>query len=67
MYVIPLNMFDFFCRKYASLPEQAQIGNVLGVVLVILAGIVVFVVTNSAFKRVNTDEEHVSLINDDKE
>ena len=60
-------MFDFFCRQYSSLPEQAQTGNVLGVVLIILAGIVVFVVTNSAFKRVNTDEEHVSLINDDKE
>lgn len=54
----------FFTKVYASLPAQAKLGNALGILLVVLAGTVLFVVTNSAFKRVNTDEERVSLIND---
>ena len=55
----------FFFRVYAKLPAQAQLGNTLGLTLVVLAGIVVFVVSNSTFKRSNTEEsEHVSLISD---
>ncbi|KAL9966280.1 hypothetical protein ACROYT_G024331 [Oculina patagonica] len=54
----------FFSNSYSGLPAQAQLGNTLGVVLVVLAGIVMFVVTNAAFRRINTEEEHVSLIND---
>ena len=46
------------------LPAAGQLGNVLGITLIILAGTVMFVVTNSAFKRVDTDEERVSLMND---
>ena len=57
-----------FLRVYASLPAQAQLGNVLGLTVIVLAGIVVFVVTNDAFKRVDTEEgERVSLIKNDKE
>ena len=62
--MVPFLLSDYFCRVYASLPAQAKLGNALGILLVVLAGTVLFVVTNSAFKRVNTDEERVSLIND---
>lgn len=53
----------YFC-SYSALPPQGQLGNVLGVTLVLLAGVVMFVVTNAAFRRINTEEEHVSLINE---
>ena len=57
-----------FLRVYASLPAQAQLGNVLGLTVIVLAGIVVFVVTNDAFKRVDTEEgERISLINKGKD
>lgn len=57
-----------FRRVYASLPAQAQLGNVLGLTVIVLAGIVVFVVTNDAFKRVDAEEgERVSLIKNDKD
>ena len=57
-----------FLSVYASLPAQALLGNVLGLTVIVLAGIVVFVVTNDAFKRVDTEEgERVSLIKNDKE
>ena len=36
----------------------------MSVILILLAGTVMFVVTNSAFKKVNTGEEQVSLINE---
>lgn len=55
----------FLATVYRKLPAQAQLGNTLGLTLVVLAGIVVFVVSNSTFKRSNTEEsEHVSLISD---
>lgn len=56
----------FFMKTppYKTLPAQAQLGNVLGLVLVILAGTVLFVVTNAAFRRVDPEEERVSLINE---
>lgn len=61
--LLGINEKLFFTKVYAKLPAQAKLGNVLGLTLVVLAGIVVFVVTNSAFKRSNTEEsERVSLI-----
>lgn len=65
--LLGINEKLFFTGTYASLPAQAQLGNVLGVVLLILLGIVFFVVTNAAFKRVDNEEERVSLITDGKE
>lgn len=58
------NLFLIFSPPYKTLPAQAQLGNVLGLLLVILAGTVLFVVTNAAFRRVDPEEERVSLIND---
>ncbi|XP_058948279.1 transmembrane ascorbate-dependent reductase CYB561-like [Pocillopora verrucosa] len=57
-------LFFQLSTKYSTLPAAGQLGNVLGITLIILAGTVMFVVTNSAFKRVDTDEERVSLMND---
>lgn len=66
--LLGINEKLFFTKVYASLPAQAQLGNVLGLTVIVLAGIVVFVVTNDAFKRVDTEEgERVSLIKNDKD
>ena len=55
----------FICSPaYSTLPAQAQLGNVLGLLLIVLAGTVLFVVTNAAFRRVDSEEERVSLINE---
>jgi len=51
-------------NAYSTLPAQAQLGNVLGLLLIVLAGTVLFVVTNAAFRRVDPEEERVSLINE---
>lgn len=39
-------------------------GNTLGITLVVLAGIVLFVVTNTAFRRVDAEQDRVAFIND---
>lgn len=62
--LLGINEKLFFTKTYPSFLADAQLGNVLGVTLIVLAGMVVFVVTNSAFKRVNAGEEHVSLMNE---
>jgi len=48
-------------NAYSTLPAQAQLGNVLGLLLIVLAGTVLFVVTNAAFRRVDPEEERVSI------
>ena len=66
-HVISLLLCDCFCRTpaYSTLPAQGKLGNVLGLTLVVLAGTVLFVVTNAAFKRVDTEElERMSLMNE---
>lgn len=39
-------------------------GNTLGITLVVLAGIVLFVVTNASFRRVDAEEDRQAFIND---
>ena len=39
-------------------------GNTLGITLVVLAGTVLFVVTNAAFRRVDAEEDRQGFIND---
>lgn len=53
-----------FNPNYSKLPPVGILGNSLSVTLILLAGTVMFVVTNSAFKKENTGEERVSLINE---
>ena len=59
-----INFFLICSPAYSALPSQAQLGNVLGLLLVVLAGTVLFVVTNAAFRRVDPEEERVSLISE---
>lgn len=51
-----------FCSTYPQFVPEGVLANILGVTLIILAGFVLFVVTNSGYKRGNTQEEQVSLI-----
>lgn len=53
-----------FNPNYSKLPPVGKLGNSLSVTLILLAVTVMFVVTNSAFKKVNTVEERVSLIDE---
>ena len=39
-------------------------GNTLGITLVVLAGIVLFVVTNAAFRKADAEEDRVAFVND---
>ncbi|XP_031565848.1 cytochrome b561-like [Actinia tenebrosa] len=47
---------------YSKFVPEGILINVLGVILVLLAAIVMFVVTNSAYKRVENDDEQKALM-----
>lgn len=56
-------VFCFHRIAYAKFVQEGILVNVLGMMLVALAGIVMFVVTNSAYKRVENSEERSTLLN----
>lgn len=47
---------------FASLPGLAQIYNLLGVTVAIFAGLVIFLLTDSRFKRMSLPEENAMLL-----
>lgn len=47
----------FKVKTYSTFPAQGVLANILGLLLVLLAGFVVFVVTNPGYKRVDSDEQ----------
>ena len=58
-------LLTLFCSNpYSKLPAPAQVGNSLGITLVVLAGTVLFVVSNAAFRRVNVEDDRVAFVND---